>query len=48
MMLNYAFLCHSPLTFGQKLGIIQLVSIRSLAPGMDMIAEVLTTLLQKH
>ena len=33
---------------GWKLDIIHLVSIRSLAPGNDMIAKVLTTLLQKH
>ena len=48
MMLNVENTPEKPLTQRLKLDIIHLVSIRSLAPGNDMIAKVLTTLLQKH
>ncbi len=47
-MLNVPFSAVLPLTGGGKLDIIHLVSIRSLAPGCDMSAEVLTTPSQEH
>ena len=47
MMLNVLIIARKPLTQRQELAIIQLVSVRSLAPGNDMIAKELTTPLQK-